>query len=229
MTLDSLDTGDSRRLARQLAQELRSIIEDLSSLEISAEDLHSAVELAQQLHQRLRGPRRPRWYETGTDLAAGGRSRESRVAYTDQSTIRGVLNPIAPPLRVEVVSREGEPDCVEGRVRLGRAYEGLADAAHGGWVAALFDDVLGAAQGMLESPGVTAVLRTRFREVTPLDEELRLRAWIHEQRGRRIIIRGTCHAGDSLTADAEGIFMQVDFDQLRERMAQLRQARHDAK
>ena len=146
----------------------------------------------------------------------------------DQSPIRGILNPIAPPLRVEVIRKDGEAGVVEGQVRLGQAYEGLAGAAHGGWVAALFDDLLSAAQGLLDAPGVTAVLRTRFREVTPLYEDLRMRAWVHEQRGRRSIIRGTCHAGDSLTADAEGIFMTVDFAQLRERMERLQRERGGA-
>lgn len=230
------DTHGTRARAGELAGELRGIIEDLSTLEVGEEDLAAATRLARELREHLRGPKRPRWYdadrEQGTKFSPSrkaerrsGASRASRIAYMDQSPIRGVFNPIAPPLRVEVVREPGQAEYVEGRVRLGQAYEGLADAAHGGWVAAIFDDMLGAAQGLLDAPGVTAILRTRFREVTPLGEELRFRAWIHEQRGRRIVIKGTCHAGETLTADAEGTFMRVDFSELRERMRRLKQSR----
>jgi hypothetical protein len=210
---------------RALADELRVIIAELSAVELADTDLDEALRLARSLRDRVRGPARPRWYES-EPAAGAARGPESGIAYMNQSPVRGELNPIAPPLRVQVVRPAGdEGDYVEGRVCLGRAYEGMADAAHGGWVAALFDDILGAAQSLVDAAGVTAVLRTRFREVTPLGEELRFRAWVHDRRGRRIVIRATCHAGELLTADAEGIFMQVDFEQIHARMEELRRAR----
>lgn len=226
MERDSDDRDEAREQERALVGELRAIIEALSRVELSGTDAARALELARELRERIRGPERERWHSGGTPEAGGGFGRASRVAYMNQSPVRGELNPVAPPLRVEVVSPGGdEADYVEGRCTLGSAYEGLAGAVHGGWVAALFDDVLSAAQGTIGAWGVTAVLKTRFREVTPLYEELRLRAWIAERRGRRIIVRGTCHAGQTLTADAEGIFMEVDFEQVRERMEALQRDR----
>jgi acyl-CoA thioesterase FadM len=90
-------------------------------------------------------------------------------------------------------------------------------------VAALFDELLGAAQGLAEAPGVTAILRVRFRHLTPVDEDLRLEAWIADQRQRRLVVKATCHAGDTLTADAEGIFMRVDFNEVHARMQERRE------
>ena len=222
--------------ARELAEELRAILENLSTQEIGAQQLVSACALARELRAQLQGPRRARWYEADGEAAKYSPSRAAEttrsprspdhVAPMEHSPIRGALNPIAPPVHVEVVRDDpAHPQCVEGRVTLGQAYEGVADAVHGGWVAAIFDDVLGAAQGLLDAPGVTAILRTRFRELTPLAEELCFRAWVHEHRGRRITLRATCHAGRTLTADAEAIFLKVDFGALRGRMRTLRAER----
>ncbi len=102
---------------------------------------------------------------------------------------------------------------------MGRRYEGPPHGVHGGWVAALFDEALGAAQGLAGTRGMTALLKVRYRQVTPVAQALRLEAWVHEQRGRRTVTRATCHAGDRLTADAEGTFIAVDFDEVEERMA----------
>ncbi len=92
-------------------------------------------------------------------------------------------------------------------------------------MAALFDEVLGAAQGLANAPGMTAILRIRYRQLTPVDEDLRLEAWIADQRQRRLVAKATCHAGDTLTADAEGIFMRVDFNEVHERMRERRDDR----
>jgi hypothetical protein len=220
-----MDRNGRAERERELANELRAIIGKLSTVEPSADGLSEGLRLARLLREQLNGEPRVRWYQAAPSEGAP-RGPESGVAYGNQSPVRGELNPIAPPLRVEFVRPGGdERDYVEGVCTLGRAYEGMADAAHGGWVAALFDDILGAAQRLVDAAGVTAVLRTRFREVTPLGEELRFRAWIHQQRGRRTIIRATCHAGQLLTADAEGIFMQVDFAQIHARMEALRSER----
>ena len=59
----------------------------------------------------------------------------------------------------------------------------------------------------------------RYRNVTPIERELRFEAWIAEDRGRRLVIHASCHAGDLLTADAKGLFVRVDFDEVRRRMS----------
>jgi len=206
-----------RALAAALADDLRAIVADLSERDISDDDLGAAAVLAGSLRERLDGPRRLRWYEGDAAVLAG----EDR-SYLDQSPVRGQLNPIAPPMTIEFVERPDGKRVVEGRARLGCAYEGPPHGVHGGWVAALLDELLGSAQGLAASGGVTAILKIRYRDITPIDEDLRFEGWIHQDRGRIVIIRGTCHAGDTLTADAEGIFVRVDFDEIQERMKERR-------
>lgn len=205
---------ERRELASQLSDDLRAAIADLSECEITDADLIAAVELGQKLRARLDGPRRARWYEGD----ATALETKDRAAYMDQSPIRGRLNPIAPPMRIDIVERPDGKRVVAGHARLGSAYEGPPHGVHGGWVAAMMDELLGTAQGLTKSKGVTATLKVRYRHITPLDEDLRFEGWLHEDRGRILVVRGTCHAGDTLTADAEGIFVRVDFNEIQERM-----------
>jgi acyl-coenzyme A thioesterase PaaI-like protein len=215
-----LGERERRTLVTALADDLRAAVADLSDRDISDTDLDVAAKLACSLRERLDGPRRARWYEADAMALDDG----DRRAYFDQSPVRGQLNPIAPPLTIEIVERDDGRRAALGRVRLGCAYEGPPHGVHGGWVAALFDELLGAAQGLAETKGVTATLKIRFRNITPIDSDLRLEGWIHEDRGRIIIARGTCHAGDTLTADAEGVFVRVNFNEIQERMKERRGA-----
>jgi acyl-coenzyme A thioesterase PaaI-like protein len=209
---------ERRALAAAVADDLRIVAADLSERDLSDDDLEAAAELTRSLRECLDGPRRSRWYEGDPmDLAEG-----DRFAYLDQSPIRGRLNPIAPPMTIERVEGEDGRLWVEGRARLGSAYEGPPHGVHGGWVAALFDELLGMAQSLAEKKAVTATLKIRYRDITPIDEDLRFRGWIERDRGRSIVVRGTCHAGDTLTADAEGVFVRVDFSEILHRMKERR-------
>jgi acyl-coenzyme A thioesterase PaaI-like protein len=222
MTQEETNTPAWRTAAEELTDELRAIIEALAVRELRLEDLNQAKEAAHAIRLSLEAHApRPRWYEADQELTPY--SPGSREAYLQQSPVRGHLNAIAPPLDLETLERPDGSRAIAGRARLGKRYEGPPHGVHGGWVAALFDELLGAAQGLAEAPGVTAILRVRFRHLTPVNEDLRLEAWIADQRQRRLVAKATCHAGDTLTADAEGIFMRVDFNEVNERMRERRQ------
>ena len=207
----------TRRSTLEMAEALRDIGTAFSTAELGAEDLAAALELTRRLRGHLDGPRRPRWYEPGIDASAGG--PEAQHDYLDRSPVRGVLNPIAPPLDLKSETRDDGSRVIVGRARLGIAYEGPPHGVHGGWIAALFDEVLGAAQGLDGSVSVTAILTVKYREITPIDEELRFTAWVARKRAGRRVVKATCHARNRLTADAEGIFIAVDLDDVRQRMA----------
>jgi acyl-coenzyme A thioesterase PaaI-like protein len=209
--------------ARELADELRGILEALAVRSLREEDVAVATRLARDVREMLQGAPRARWYDAEAD--AWALSPEARRAYLEQSPIRGHLNPVAPPLDLETVRRPDGTRAVRGTAKLGMRYEGPPHGVHGGWVAALFDEMLGAVQGLAEAPGVTAVLTVRYRHLTPVLEDLRLDGWIHEQRGRRLVARATCHAGETLTAEAEALFIEVDFNEVQDRMMQRRLAR----
>ncbi|UCE86554.1 MAG: hypothetical protein JSU66_02115, partial [Deltaproteobacteria bacterium] len=56
------------------------------------------------------------------------------------------------------------------------------------------------------------------RRVTPIETPLRFEAWIDEDLGRELVARATCHAGETLTAEATGRFVRVDFERVQRRM-----------
>ena len=203
--------------ANALASSLREVIERLVENEVPAERLSRAASLARDLRDALEGERRPRWYDAPSE--PGRPSEAARASYLAQSPVRGRGNPIAPPLRVRGWALdEAGRRVLEADALLGPAYEGPPHGVHGGIVAALFDDLLGQAQQSVDKAGVTAKLEVRYRHITPVGELLRLRAWIHEDRGRWVTARATCHAGDLLTADAQAMFVGVDFEEVRGRM-----------
>ena len=155
---DPARDGEWRASAEALAAELREVIAAFNTNGPPAAALAEALELARSLRARLDGSPRPRWYQSD-DV--------KRPAYADMSPVRGRLNPVAPPLRIEVLERDPARLRVEGRARLSLAYEAPPRGAHGGWVAALFDDLLSSVQGLSPVPGYTRSLEVRFRAVTP--------------------------------------------------------------
>lgn len=209
-------TIDGKNAAVALAEDLRRINAALARHEIANAKLVEAGALVSKLRALLEGPRRASWYDF--DGASPLASPGARDSYADMSPIRGLRNPLAPPLRVARGTRADGAPCMRGSAVFSRAYEGPPHGVHGGYVAALFDEILGAAIGMAPPPGVTAILEVRYRNVTPVEQELRFESWIAEDRGRRIVARATCHAGETLTADAKGTFVRVDFDEVRRRM-----------
>jgi hypothetical protein len=200
-----------------LAEDLRRVNAALALHEVAAEKLAEAGALAARLRELLEGPRRASWYDH--DPVSPIASHGARSSYADMSPVRGLRNPLAPPLRVERGTRADGAPCMLGHGVLSRAYEGPPHGVHGGFVAALFDEMLGAAIGLAPPPGVTATLEVRYRNVTPVERPLRFEAWVAEDRGRRIVAHATCHAGETLTASAKGLFVRVDFDAVRRRMA----------
>jgi acyl-coenzyme A thioesterase PaaI-like protein len=103
---------------------------------------------------------------------------------------------------------------VIGRVRFGAAYEGPPGCVHGGYVAATFDEILGMAQALSGKRGMTGTLTVRYRHPTPLHRELRFEGTLVRQEGRKIYTVGRCLAGDQLTAEADGLFITVDFEKI---------------
>ena len=177
--------------------------------------MRAALALAREMRPHLAGPPRARWYDLGEHPPA---SSLHDSEYRSTSPMGGTLNPVAPPLLMQRGVREDGKPCLIGRARLPRTYEGPPHGVHGGIVAALFDELLGAAQGLSPPGGVTARLQIRYRELTPLDCDLCFEGWIVRDHGRRIEARATCHAGETLTAQATALFVRVDFEEIKLRM-----------
>jgi acyl-coenzyme A thioesterase PaaI-like protein len=183
----------------ELASALRMMIDAAMSVEdVAPETLHEVAREIEQLTFRL---------GRGRDEGAGYRPR-THGDYLPRSPIVGEASPLSPRLDWEVVTREDGSPGVEARGTFGAPYEGPPGFVHGGWIACAFDEVLGIANIVAGSPGMTARLIVHYRKPSPLFRELRLRAWVDRVEGRRIMSRAEMYDGETLTAEAEGLFVQ---------------------
>ncbi len=123
----------------------------------------------------------------------------------DHSPLLGIANPVAPPMSITE-----EDGVVVASVRFGQAYEGPPNCVHGGFIAAIFDEVLGAAQSLSGAPGMTGTLKIRYESPTPLRTDLRLEGRLVGVERRKIFTEGVCYAGEQVTARAEGIFISLN-------------------
>jgi acyl-coenzyme A thioesterase PaaI-like protein len=187
---------------RRLATAMRTVIERLTTTDAPEPELRAAADALERYAERLEGhPRRTR--PTGFAEAANA---GDVAAFFDQSPLIGLSNPLAPPVSLHV-----DGDVVRGTATFGSAYEGPPGHLHGGFIAAAFDEVLGFAQSMTGQPGMTGTLTIRYRRPTPLHVPLRLEARVVRTEGRKIFTEGRMFAGDTLTSEAEGVFISVDF------------------
>lgn len=194
-----------------LAAQLRALMNDLNLTTAPAAELDDLAERVGAMRARLGPyPRQPKltFSEMAARMAAGdvAPGGAETFAHFDHSAFMGAANPIAPPMKLSM--REGK---VIGAVRFGDLYEGPPGHVHGGFVAAVLDEVLGAAQASTGRPGMTARLEVQYRAPTPLHSDLVATGWVERVEGRKIYAIGEVRFGDRVTAVAEGLFVSVDF------------------
>src|SRR5690606_18665442 len=106
------------------------------------------------------------------------------------------------PLKVWIENGEGR-----AVVTCDWRFEGPPRCLHGGYVAALFDEVLGWVQMLSGGAGATKNLSVTYHKPTPLNVELTLRARLASVEGRKVRVSGEMYAGNTMTASAEGLFI----------------------
>ena len=210
---------DVAALRLQMGDELRVLIDSLLTRDAPAERLAAALHSVRTAQDQFDGPPLAP-FNAAPDYWAGGADHPERWdAYMDMAMFGGRVNPLGMPMPLHFgIDAEG---CrwAEGVVRLGRAYLGGPNMVHGGYVAGLLDHMFGAAMHSSPVTAVTASLTVRYLSPTPVDQDLRIRAWFEPEEGRRLHGRATCHAGDVCTAEAEGLFLRVDMEAIAERMS----------
>jgi len=209
---------ERRAEVRRLADALRSVIERFVATSAPLEVFHGVADELEAIAERLSAYPQEHLF---MGFAEAGPAGDSAGPF-DNSPLMGLSNPLAPPMHMEIQS-----DRVVGTVVCGSAYEGPPGHVHGGYVAAMFDEMLGLAQSFSGKHGMTGRLTIHYRSPTPLNTELRMEGWLDRADGRKIICRGTLHAGDVLCAESEGLFITVDFERLRE-MIEAREAARGA-
>ena len=131
------------------------------------------------------------------------------------SPVIGFANPIAPPVHLEKVE-EG----LEGTVFFDWPYEGPPGCVHGGVIALVFDELLGATNIAAGAPGRTGTLTIRYRRPTPIRTEIRMVSRFVGRDGRKIRTTAEMYRGEELTAQAEAIFIELSADRFFGRINQ---------
>jgi len=104
------------------------------------------------------------------------------------------------------VRREG--DGIIAWVTFHAAHEGAPDRCHGGIVAALFDDLLGAVLSVVGLGAFTGELTVRYDAPVPLHRELVCRCWLDRQEGRKLFMRGELTDAGRLVSSTSAVFIQ---------------------
>ncbi|PKW17747.1 PaaI family thioesterase [Saccharopolyspora spinosa] len=198
------DLRDRRRAVRELGAALRELTEAAVSTEVDAETLVEAAEQVRGLVPALSSARRERGQPPTVDDC-----EQPRRLYNPAA---GPGNPIAPPMRVEIVDGIAIGTCT-----LGLAYEGPPSYVHGGISAMLLDQILGHAHAAANGkPGMTVKLSLRYRRPVPLTTPLRIVGRVVRRDGRCTYPVGTISTADdpnTVLVEAEGAFMVPNAEQ----------------
>lgn len=195
------EPSDPRRKAtRRVGGSLRSLIDRVTATDAPADVLDRADAKIAEVAALLDGYTSGRSY-AWRDHEAG---LDHDVEFFDWSPVAGRASPLAPPLTVDV--EDGE---VVGTVRFGIAYEGPPGCVHGGFVAAVFDEILGLVQSLSGQVGMTGSLTVKYRKPTPLFADLHFVGRVTGVSGRKVTAVAEIYDRDVLLAEATGLFVSL--------------------
>jgi acyl-coenzyme A thioesterase PaaI-like protein len=123
-------------------------------------------------------------------------------ALLERSGISGRSNPLAAP-----VQWERREDRYVGWATYTPAYEGPHRHVHGGFVAAAFDDLMGAAQMLSGLAGYTGTLTVKMLRPTPLLRRIDYEAGVDRVEGRKIFVWANAACDGERLAEAEIVFI----------------------
>lgn len=129
-----------------------------------------------------------------------------RLPYHGPCFVCGPENPAG--IGLDWYAQEGR---IHATFRFSEAQQGPRGHAHGGAVAAVLDEAMGAAVWKAGHPVVAANLNVDFRAPIPLGIEVRVEAWLVEVEGRKAQAEGrlVLAGSDELLAEATGLFLAL--------------------
>jgi acyl-coenzyme A thioesterase PaaI-like protein len=119
--------------------------------------------------------------------------------------VAGNANPTSVDLDVDY-----DGDEVVAHIVLRQAFEGAPGRAHGGIVAAAFDDVTGFVIGKLREPSFTGELTVRYLAPVPVGEPLEVRARLDGRERRKLFISAEARHDGEVVATCRAIYVTVD-------------------
>lgn len=205
------------KVRANFADEVRAVVNELLSTSASIDDVRAAHQHVANAVTLLKQRQHDDNFEGASEAAFAAVG-----SFLDRSPIIGAINPLAVPMQITTELDDTGTTIAIGRITFSAAYEGPPGCVHGGFIAASFDEVLGVAQSISGNPGMTVNLTIDYRSPTPLHQPLVFRGEIERIDGRKILTRGTLHHGNTLCAEASGLFVSMR-PEVFERLLKIRQ------
>ncbi len=123
----------------------------------------------------------------------------------EDSPVSGSANPLNMGLKV---GRDG--DIAVGQVTLAAGWQGAPERSHGGIVAAIVDEVLGAVLPIIGVMAFTGELTVRYEAPCPLGVPLEFRAEKVGEQRRKLYLECVGRSAEGIFATAKGTFITVD-------------------
>lgn len=123
--------------------------------------------------------------------------------------VSGAANPMGIAVRVR---RDGDEAVAD--FHLGAAFEGAPERAHGGVVAAVFDDVMGYVLVLERVPAFTGRLTVNYRAPVPVNADVSVRARLRSRNGRKLLMDAEMWTDGTQICDAEGLFIAIPPERL---------------
>jgi acyl-coenzyme A thioesterase PaaI-like protein len=131
-----------------------------------------------------------------------------------QSFVSG--DPDGHRLRVAYFRRQAD-GVLFARAWFGRGAEGPPGFAHGGSVAAVLDEAMGAAAWAAGHPSIAARIVVDFKTMVPLGIDASVEMTVEKVEGRKVTTRARLLDADGrVLAQSEGLFVRLTDDQIRD-------------
>ncbi len=106
---------------------------------------------------------------------------------------------------------ETKPLAVRAKAWFGDLCQGPPGNAHGGSIASILDEAMGAAAWLIGTPSVAAQLTINYHGMVPLGTRLRVKTHLHKQEGRKLWLAGELCADGSnaVLCSGESLFITV--------------------
>ncbi len=205
--MEPIATTDASELRAAAATPLRELAHALVGHDVDDELLAEIAATAGRWVGTARGapPRRRSLAAYLDDLDVEPPGDGEPVDHYDECAVSGRSNPFS--IDMSAVRRG---DAVVVRAVFGPAFEGVPGRAHGGLVAAAFDDCMGFLTAMYDHPVVQGELTIRYVAPTPIGEEVEIVVREVERQGRKVTVEAEMSAGGQVTARARGVHVVVD-------------------
>lgn len=89
-------------------------------------------------------------------------------------------------------------------------HQGFPGVVHGGLISSLLDETMGRTALFERAWVMTGRLEVRYRKPTPINQPLKVSAWVTRLRGMSVESRGEVRTEDGeLLAEAKGLFLKI--------------------